>query len=108
MSQGLIKTINKKSNLTIPWIITILLIVVFLIVLILYIFQAGIATKANSLIENYRLKIEQLSRENKDLEITFSQKNSLKISKDLLEDLNFEKVTKIDYIRVLESSVAAK
>jgi len=64
--------------------------------------------KRNSLVESYEFEIEQIYEQNKDLEITFSQKNSLKNSENLLKDLNFEKVTKIDYIRILETAVAAK
>jgi len=64
--------------------------------------------RGNALIESYESKIEEICGQNRDLEIAFSQKNSLKNSENLLESLNFEKVTKIDYIRILETSVAAK
>ncbi len=105
MSQTLIKTINKKSNLRFFRITTAILITTLLF---LYIFQTSTMAKRNSLVESYEFEIEQIYEQNKDLEITFSQKNSLKNSENLLKDLNFEKVTKIDYIRILETAVAAK
>lgn len=108
MSQNLIKTINrktKKSNLKSFRVVTAILMA---ILLSLYIFQGSTIAKGNALVESYESEIEEICRQNKDLEIDFSRKNSLKNTETLLEELNFEKVTKIDYIRVLETSVAAK
>jgi len=105
MSHTLIKAINKTSNLRFFWIVTIILIT---ILLFLYVFQANMMIKGASLIESYKYEIDQICGQNKDLEIAFSQKNSLKNFENILEDLNYEKVTKIDYIRILETSVAAK
>ena len=97
----------KSSNfrLTFFWIINVVLAITLLIFCI---FQINMQTKETSLIKTYEQKIAQISEQNKNLEINFSQKNSLKNFEILLEDLNFEKVTKIDYIQVLESSVVAK
>ena len=105
MSQILIKAINRRSNLRFFQITTVILIATLLF---LYVFQTSTMAKGNALIESYESKIEEIYGQNKDLEITFSQKNSLKNSENLLESLNFEKVTKIDYIQILETSVAAK
>jgi len=105
MSQALLRTINQKKDLRLFLVITIFPIA---ILLISYIFQVSLMIKGTSLIENYESKIEKISVQNKNLEIDFSQKNSLKITENLLTELNFEKVTKVDYIRVIESSVAAK
>jgi hypothetical protein len=105
MSKNLIKVINKKSSFKFPWLV---IIVSIAILLSLYISQASMMVKATSLVEDYENEIEKIWKQNKDLEITFSRKNSLKNSESLLEELNFEKVTKIDYIRILETSVAAK
>ena len=105
MTQTLIKTVNKRSNLRFFWTI---IAVLMTTLLSLYFFQASTLAKGNSLAESYEEEIEEIYRQNKDLEITFSQKNSLKNSESLLEELNVEKVTKIDYIRILETSVVTK
>lgn len=73
-----------------------------------YLFQTNEMSKKHSLIKYYENEIGYISNQNKSLEITFSQNSSLKNLENTLEDLNFEKVTKIDYIRVLDTSVVAK
>jgi hypothetical protein len=105
MSQALLQTINRKKDLRLFFVISVILITVFLS---FYIFQVSLMIKRTSLIESYEKQITEINIQNKKLEIVFSQKNSLKIDENLLKDLNFEKVAKIDYIRVLETSVAAK
>jgi len=108
MSQNLIRAINgrtRKSNFKSFLTITSILVSVLLS---LYIFQGSAVAKGNALVEGYQSGIDEIGKQNKDLEIDFSRKNSLRDTETLLEDLNFEKVTKIDYIRVLEASVAAK
>lgn len=97
--------INRKKYLRLTLVAGFFLIVVLLS---LYIFQASLMIKGTSFIKDYENKINQANVQNKDLEIVFSKKNSLKIDGGLLENLKFEKITKIDYIRVLEPSVAAK
>jgi len=74
----------------------------------LYLFQTNEMSKKHSLIKYYENEIRYTSSQNKNLEITFSQNNSLRNLENTLEDSNFEKVTKIDYIRILDTSVAAK
>lgn len=105
MSHALLKTINRKKDLRLFFVISVVLITVFLS---FYIFQVSLMIKGTSLIESYEKQVNEINIQNKKLEIIFSQKNSLKITENLLKDLNFEKVAKIDYIRVLETSVAAK
>jgi len=74
----------------------------------LCVFQVNMMTKETALIESYKLKTDQLFKENKKLEIVFSQKNSLRNFNGILEEMEFEKVVEIDYIRILDTSVAAK
>ena len=105
MSHTLVKAINRQSKLRLFLIITAVL---AMILFFLYIFQASMMIKETFTIKSYEQEIKQICGKNKDLEIIFSQKNSLKNSEELLEELNFEKVTKIDYIRVLETAVAAR
>lgn len=105
MSQALLIAINRKKNLRIFLIVGFVLI---LVLLSFYIFQASLMIKGTSFIKDYENKIYEFNVQNKNLEIVFSKKNSLKIDEILLKELNFEKITKIDYIRILEPSVAAK
>lgn len=98
-------TKKRKSMIIFFWIFSAILIASLLG---LYLFQTNEMSKGHSLIKHYENEIRYTSNQNKNLEITFSQNNSLRNLEDTLEDSNFEKVTKIDYIRVLDTSVAAK
>ena len=60
------------------------------------------------LVQLHKDKLALLSEENKELEISFSQKNSLKYLQDNLEELGYEKVARVEYIRVVDTSMAAK
>ena len=108
MSQDLIRTLNRRRKKLNLKSFRVTAAIILAVLLSLFIFQNSSLARGNALIENYENRIEEISRQNRDLEIDFSQKNSLRDTESLLEELNFEKVTKIDYIRVLETSVAAK
>ncbi len=56
--------------------------------------------------QDYEKKIEQLNQENKILEVSFSKDNSLNNINNYVQ--NFEKATRVEYIKVLESTVVAK
>ena len=108
MSRILVKAINKTTNIRFLWLVNIVLIIIFSILLAFYLIQVSIMAEGNTLFGHYQEKIDEICRENKNLEITFSQKSSLKNFENLLEELDFEKVAKVDYIRVLETSMAAR
>ena len=83
--------------------------ILMLILLIILVFQGNIMIKENNLIKNYENQIDKITKENTNLEITFSQQNSsINFDNVLTENSNFEKVTKIDYIKILDSSVVIK
>lgn len=105
MTRTLVGIINRRENSRLLLISAVVLIGVLLS---LYIIQVSLMIKGTALAEKYETQIGEINKQNKNLEIIFSQKNSLKITEKLLADLNFEKVAKVDYIRVLESSVAEK
>lgn len=98
----------KINTFSRPKLLSIITFVLTLFLVFLHIFQSSLIVKSSFLINEYERKIKDLSAENKNLEIVFSQKNSLSNSKNYLEELGFEKVSGIDYIRVMEGSVAAK
>ena len=90
----------KKVFLTVTF-ISILALLVF------YIFQVNTLTKETYLIQSCEEKLSQLSGENETLEVNFSKVNSLANIENYLQNQNFEKVSQVKYIHILESSVAA-
>ena len=99
------KQISLKLSLRTFWVLSIALTIIFLV---LYVFQVNLMTKESYLTQDYQKKIKELSRENKTLEITFSEGNSLSNLELLVKNLNLEKTDKVHYIQVLESQVVAK
>ena len=96
------------DTLAIPkfsWISAVILIAIFLVG---YIFQVAKITEAGFFISNYEKKIIELVRESKILESNFSQFNSLANLETILNNLSYEKVEKIHYLRVPGSQVVAK
>ena len=91
----------KKVFLTITF-ISILALLVF------YIFQVNALTKETYLIQSCEKKLSQLSGENETLEVNFSKASSLSNIESYLQSQNFEKVSQVKYIYILESSVVAK
>ena len=104
---SLIRPLNLKwkFGLKIFWIITSTL---FLGLSVFYIFQVNCLAQEVFLIKNYEGKLSQLSENNETLEIQWAQSSSLENVENYLQNQNFEKATKIKYIRILESSIAKK
>lgn len=76
---------------------------------VIYIFQVNSMIKEAYLVRNYQRKLKELARENKILEVNFSQSNSLaNLEKLIIKDLKFEKIEKIYYIEVLGNQVVSK
>jgi hypothetical protein len=86
----------------------VLIFVLIGILLIFYIFQVSAFAKEAYLIKNYEKKLKEIAEEKKKLEIEFSKLNSLENMEILVKNLGFEKVKKVDYIRVLEGVVVKK
>lgn len=74
--------------------------------LVFYVFQINTFTKERYLIRDYETKINYLSQKNKILEINFSKANSLGNMGVYVQNQNFEKIENVEYIRVLEGTVA--
>ncbi len=70
-----------------------------------YIVQVNEMTESAYLIENYEARINELLNENQNLEINFMQVSSLGNIKSLVQNLNFEKQGRVQYIRILEEVV---
>ncbi len=78
--------------------------VIFLLIFSVY--QFNTYTAEIYFIRDAERKIDQLSQENKILEINLAEVNSLGNLENYVQ--NFKKVDRIDYIRVLEGTVLAK
>lgn len=85
------------------WIFILLLIFSLLIV---FIYQLNAYTSEVYFIQSSEKKISEFTQENKTLGINFAKANSLWNIGNYVQ--NFEKAGKIEYIRVLESTVLAK
>jgi len=75
--------------------------------LVFHILQVNALTRETYLVKNYEKKLEQLYSESETLKVDFSRVYSLSNVDNYLQDGNFEKVTQVKYIRILEGSVAA-
>jgi len=76
--------------------------------LIFYIIQVNKITKESNLILTSQENIKELSQRNQDLEVGLFQNNSLENIELLAQDWNYEKIGKIHYIKILESTAIAK
>ncbi len=102
-----------KSNLSLKWRILlrgfwVLSILSILFLLIFYIFQVNAKVSEKYLIQEYEQKLDKITKENKNLEISSIQTGYLGNIAKLLEGHNFEKTDKIHYIRVLDGQVVTR
>jgi len=72
------------------------------------ILQISAMAEETALVEKYEGEIKQISKKNNNLEIAFSRENSLGNIESVAETSDFERVAKIDYIKVLDTSVAVR
>ena len=82
----------------------------FLIALLLvfYICQVTQITKAGFFISNYERQIAEFSQESQSLETNFPHLNSLANLETILNNLDYEKVEKVHYLRLPGTQVVAK
>ena len=72
-----------------------------------YVVQVNLLSQEIYSIQSLEKNFNKLSLENENLKIQFAEVNSLENLQTLIAGLDFEKVNRINYIKVLESSVAA-
>ena len=77
-----------------------------LLLLIFYAWQINGLTRGSYLVSSYEKQISQLTEENKNLEVSFAESSFLGQALQKIQDLNFEKVTTVKYIQILDNSVA--
>ncbi|MDD5746217.1 MAG: hypothetical protein PHO30_03025 [Candidatus Omnitrophica bacterium] len=76
--------------------------------LIISVLQVNAYIKEMYLLQDYQQRIGQLTEENKYLEIDFAKADSLKNIGGFVQNMIFEKADKIEYIKVLDTTVLAK
>lgn len=84
---------------------------IFLLVIPLlafYIFQTSSVVSESYQAQKYQKKIDELSGENKFLEINSVKVNSLESVDSRVQELGFEKIGKIHYIQILDGSAVTK
>jgi len=74
--------------------------------LFFYIYQINVLTKGTYLISSYEKNINEISKENKKLEVSFAENSFLGEVLTKTQELNFEKTTSVKYIQILEGSLA--
>ncbi len=100
-----LKPLKWSFFLRIFWILSIISIITLLV---FYIYQVNAGVSESYLIQKYEKNIAEVSKENQNLGISAVQINSLNNITALLEPLNFERIDKIHYIRVLDTKVVVK
>ena len=98
----IIKPLKKLITLRLFWFLAVLSAAALLV---FYVFQITAAVSKRYSIQKYEKRMSEISRENQNLEISSAQTNSLDNVTAFLGELNFEKVDKIHYIRVLDTQV---
>ena len=76
--------------------------------LLFYVIQVNQMISDKYLIESYERKMSVISEQNKNLEEQLSHLVFLENIETLIEGLNYEKVGRVYYIEMLESSVVSK
>jgi hypothetical protein len=72
------------------------------------IFQVNMEASERYLVGKYENKLDQLIKENQDLEVKFSKANSINGALGLAQKINFEKITQISYIKLAANKVVKK
>ncbi|MGD0577124.1 MAG: hypothetical protein ABSA74_03565 [Candidatus Staskawiczbacteria bacterium] len=79
---------------------------VSLALLIFYVLQINYLTAGYYITGSYENQISKLSDENKNLQVSFAENSFLGQVSEKAQALNFQKVTSVKYIQILDNSVA--
>jgi hypothetical protein len=96
---------KKRINLRKIWILSIFSII---ILSFLYIVQVNSITNKSYLLHSLQAKLEKLSEENDELEVWLTKNEPLPNLEVLAQNLNFEKIDRVQYLKAFEGPVAAK
>jgi hypothetical protein len=76
------------------------------LLLVFYIYQINVLLKGTYLVDNYAKEIKKIAQENKALEVSFAENNFLVGVLEKTQELNFQKATSVEYIQVVENTLA--
>lgn len=76
------------------------------LLLFFYIYQINILISGTYFISKDKLLIEEVSKENKRLEVLFAENNYLEEILSKIENSDFQKTVSIKYIQILDNSLA--
>jgi hypothetical protein len=102
---------GKVGSVAMPWInwkiVFLMGLAMMSALLVMYVFQINELTKGSYLVSSYENKINTLSQENKNLQVSFAENSFLGEALKKAEDLNFQKTMAVKYIQVLDKSFAS-
>jgi hypothetical protein len=75
--------------------------------LVCYFFQINALTAQSYSLQEYQNQIDELSAQNGKLEVKLASFDSLSSVESLASSLQYEKITKINYVQIMEGAVAA-
>lgn len=73
--------------------------------LVSYVFQVNSEVAETAIMKNYEAKISELAKENQEMEVNLVKASAIDNIAPLVSELNFEKPSKVSYIRVLGDRV---
>lgn len=74
--------------------------------LVFYAYQISNLTRGYYLINSYEKEITNLSKENKNLQLSFAESSFLAGVLQKAEDLNFQRISSVKYIQIIDSPIA--
>lgn len=74
--------------------------------LFFYVWQVNSLTRGYFLINSYEKQINGFTRENKNLQVSFAESSFWGQAMSKIQSLDFQKVTSVKYIQILDNSVA--
>lgn len=100
--------ISMKYRLTLNFRFFYLIFLLLIPLLVFFIFQINSVVSGSYQLQRYQKRIDELTGENKFLEVNSANINSLESVDSRVQELGFEKIDKIHYIQILESSAVTK
>lgn len=111
MSQTLILNPPISINFRLNLVLKIFWLFVFVSIIslfVFYVFQINSLTGENHLLKNQEKKLAEIKKEAEILKIDFAKANSLANIETYFQDQSFKKTNQVKYIRISDTSVAAR
>lgn len=78
-----------------------------LALLVVYVWQINALTGGTYLLKDYNKQLDALTKENAALQQKFAQTDFLGSTMSQARELNFEKITEVTYLQILDDSLAS-